>query len=83
MKLQITVLLLGALLTSGAYADCDAKKAARNATMDATVGVSGRCDPDKLAKDAKEDLGDDLKDSVDVDKGKHHKKDRKKRKDKD
>ena len=83
MKLKITVLLLGVLLTSGAYADCNAKKAARNATMDATVGVSGRCDPDKLAKDAKEDLGDDVKDSVDLDKGKHQRKDKHKRKDKD
>lgn len=83
MKLQLTALVLGALLTSGAYADCNAKKAARNATMDATVGVSGRCDPDKLAKDAKEDLGDDVKDSVDLDKGKHQRKDKHKRKDKD
>ena len=83
MKLQLTVLIMGVLLTSGAYADCNAKKAARNATMDATVGVSGRCDPNKLAKDAKEDLGDDVKDSVDLDKGKHQRKDKHKRKDKD
>jgi hypothetical protein len=83
MKLLLTVLMLGVLLTSGAYADCTAKKAARNATMDATVGVSGRCDPDKLAKDAKEDLGDDVKDSVDVDRDKRHKKDKRKHKDKD
>ena len=83
MKLQVTALVLGTLLTAGAYADCTAKKAARNATMDATVGVSGRCDPDKLAKDAKKDLGDGVKDTVDVDRDKHHKKDKRKLKDKD
>ncbi len=55
--------------------DCNAKKAARNAAMEATVGVHGSCDADKLAKDAKKDAGkkvegarEDLGDKLDLDK---------------
>mgnify|MGYP001821987633 FL=1 len=88
MRLKLLVALLTTLTASAAVADlrpdCDPKKAARNAAMDATVGVSGRCDTDKLAKDAKEDLSDSAKDAVDVDRDKHRKRhrdaDRKKKK---
>jgi len=31
------------LTITNAHAKCDAQKAARNAAMDATIGVSGRC----------------------------------------
>jgi hypothetical protein len=73
MKYKLIVLLLAAVFASGAAAKCDPKKAARNAAMDASVGISGRCDADSLAKDTKEDLGGNVKDSVDVDRDKHHK----------
>lgn len=53
--------------------DCDAKKAARNAAMDATVGVSGKCDTGKAAKNVKDDAVDDVKDTVDLDRDKKHK----------
>ncbi|UTF59521.1 hypothetical protein [Gilvimarinus sp. DA14] len=43
--------------------DCNAKKAARNAALDSTVGVSGNCDAEKLAKDAKDDVKDSVKDA--------------------
>lgn len=74
--------------------DCDAKKVARNAAMDATVGISGGCDTEKMADSAKDDLDDrfddakdsagdrmdDAKDKIDRD---HDKRDHKLRKDKD
>ncbi|MFV8817153.1 hypothetical protein [Haliea sp. E17] len=47
--------------------DCNAEKAARNAAMQATVGVHGPCDPDKLAQQKKEDARgkmDDARENV-------------------
>ena len=35
--------------------------------MEATVGVSGRCDTGKAAKNTKENVTDDVKDSVNID----------------
>ena len=74
MKYLITGALWALLFCAGAMADlkpdvmdCNPKKAARNAAMDATVGVSGKCDSGKAAKNAKEDAVDDVKDSVDLD----------------
>jgi len=78
MKYLITGALWTLLFSAGAMADlkpdvmdCNPKKAARNAAMDATVGVSGKCDSGKAAKNAKEDAVDDVKDSVDLDRDKH------------
>lgn len=45
--------------------DCDPKKAARNAAMDATIGVSGKCDGQKVAENAKEDAKDRIDDKKD------------------
>jgi hypothetical protein len=45
--------------------DCNAKKAARNASMKATVGVSGVCDPGKMVDDAKDDAKDRVDDTRD------------------
>ncbi|WP_439134394.1 hypothetical protein [Pseudomaricurvus sp.] len=45
--------------------DCDPKKAARNAAMDAGIGVSGKCDAKKVAEDAKDDAKDRLDDKKD------------------
>ncbi|WP_041522246.1 hypothetical protein [Gilvimarinus agarilyticus] len=45
--------------------ECDGKKAARNAAMEATVGVSGNCDAKKMADDAKDDAADKVSDRVD------------------
>ena len=69
--LLVCLLLLGPVL--GAQAECTAKKAAKNAALDATVGVSGRCDSDKLVGDAK----DDASDKLDIDKKKDRGKDKK------
>ena len=67
-------MLLASTVTPNAIADlkpdvldCNAKKAGRNAAMEATVGVSGRCDTGKAAKNTKENVADDVKDSVDID----------------
>jgi hypothetical protein len=74
MKSRIFAILVA--LTAASYAvadlkpdvlDCNPKKAARNAAMDATVGVSGRCDPGKVAEKTKENVVDDAKDAVDID----------------
>lgn len=65
----ILVVLIAVFAGTNTYADCDAKKAARNEAMDATIGVSGRCDKNKLAKDKK----DDAKDKVDLDRDKNKK----------
>lgn len=45
--------------------DCDPKKAARNAAMDATVGISGKCDGKKVAENAKDDAKDRIDDKKD------------------
>jgi len=45
--------------------DCDPKKAGRNAAMQATVGVSGKCNAKKAANEAKKDVTNDAKDKVD------------------
>jgi hypothetical protein len=73
MDYRVLALLLASIGTTSAIADlkpdaldCNAKKAARNAAMDATVGVSGRCDTSKAAKNTKENVTDDVKDSVDI-----------------
>ncbi|MBN7795925.1 hypothetical protein [Parahaliea mediterranea] len=42
--------------------DCDAGKAARNAAMKATIGVKGPCDAERLADDARDDVGDKMDD---------------------
>ncbi|WP_157976753.1 hypothetical protein [Parahaliea mediterranea] len=70
--------------------DCDPKKIARNAAMEATVGVHGPCDVDRAADRAKDDLGDkvdDVRDGADdkLDdmKDRHEKRDKKLRKDED
>jgi hypothetical protein len=68
-----SVLVLFAVLGAGsAWADlkpdiidCNPKKAARNAAMHATVGVSGRCDTGKVVENTKENVVDDAKDTVD------------------
>ena len=68
-----SILLLAAARCAGnAWADlkpdiidCDAKKAARNAALDATVGVSGGCDSAKVAKDTRDDMVDGAQDAVD------------------
>ncbi len=74
MKLTTFALLSVMLGAANAYADlkpdlldCNAKKAARNAAMEATVGVSGHCDTGKALKDTKEDTADKVKDAVHVD----------------
>ncbi|TGD73525.1 hypothetical protein E4634_10885 [Mangrovimicrobium sediminis] len=74
MKPSVTI-LAGAglfLLASVTRADlkpdileCDAEKAARNAAMEATVGVHGRCDPKRLADKKKEAGKDHLDDARD------------------
>ena len=74
MNYKVLALLLAFSVTPNAIADlkpdvldCNAKKASRNAAMGATVGVSGRCDTSKAAKNAKDNVADDVKDSVDLD----------------
>lgn len=53
-KLVISALFI-TVTTSSAFAECDAHKAVRNATMDATIGVSGGCDAQKAASNAVDD----------------------------
>lgn len=72
MKLKNVLVLFAVLGAGSAWADlkpdiidCNPKKAARNAAMEATVGVSGRCDPGKVAENTKENVVDDAKDTVD------------------
>jgi phage gp45-like len=82
MKYRVMVVLCTALATSAVLADlkpnvidCNAKKATRNAAMDATVGVSGNCDADKVAKKTKDNVADDARDAVNLDHDKkksHH-----------
>ena len=74
MAFRVLTLLFVSIFANSTIADlkpdaleCDAKKAARNAAMDATVGISGRCDTSKAAKNAKDNVADDVKDSVDID----------------
>lgn len=45
--------------------DCNAKKAGRNAALEASIGVSGSCDPRDVAGDARDDLKDGVQDSAD------------------
>jgi len=66
-KILVILLLLAAPVVHADLVKCDAKKAARNAAMDATVGVSGRCDAEKLVKDEKDELVDEIDDKVDLD----------------
>lgn len=66
---------LGAILlaaSSWALADlkpdvleCDPKKAGRNAAMQATVGVSGKCNAKKAANETKKEVTNDAKDKLD------------------
>lgn len=74
MNVKLVAALLAILVSTNTIADlkpdiidCDPKKAARNAAMDATVGISGRCDTAKAAENSKENVVDAAKDSVDVD----------------
>lgn len=84
-------ILLAALAAASAQADlkpdlvdCDPQKAARNAAMDATVGISGRCDPEKLTKDAREEAKEKVDIDRDKDKKRHDRKsDRALKKDRD
>ncbi len=64
--LALTLFLLAPAVQADLI-ECDAKKAARNAAMEATVGVSGRCDPEKLVEKEREDLADEIDDKVDLD----------------
>lgn len=43
-RLSIGVLVLSSLLSLPAIAQCDLHKAARNAALDKTIGISGKCD---------------------------------------
>lgn len=43
-------LLLSALLSPLAYADCDFKKAGRNKILDHKIGISGKCDTETALK---------------------------------
>lgn len=52
MKLKIALASVFLFSAVAAHADCDAQKAARNAAMNATVGVSGHCTPKNVSKDA-------------------------------
>lgn len=52
MKIKYIASTLLLIVSSGAFADCNVKKAARNAAMDSKIGVSGRCDAKKATKDA-------------------------------
>ncbi|WP_089139532.1 hypothetical protein [Vibrio rumoiensis] len=67
LKLFIPFILLA---TSTAYAglikpDCDASKVAKNAALENTVGISGRCDAAKTAEQAKDEAVDNVSDKVD------------------
>ncbi len=84
MKPKASAALFLIAMATGAAADlkpdaldCNAKKAARNAALDATVGVSGRCDPGKAADQAKENVADNARDAVDLDRDKKLELDRK------
>lgn len=75
MLKQLTV-LIGCVFTLAAHADlkpdvleCDAKRATRNAAMQATVGVSGGCDMGKATDNARDDVRDNVNDHVDDAKG--------------
>ena len=89
---RTALLFTGFLLTAApAIADlkpdiieCDAGKAARNAAMEAAVGVHGRCDADRLAdktkdkgKDKLDDAKENASDHVDDALNKHDDKDHK------
>lgn len=43
-------LLLSALFSPLAYADCDLKKAGRNKILDHKIGISGKCDTETALK---------------------------------
>ncbi|TXS96212.1 hypothetical protein FV139_01535 [Parahaliea maris] len=65
--------------------DCDAKDVARNAAMEAAVGVHGPCDAEKVSNRAKDDVDDKLDDARDgaekkMDKVKDKQKDKDKKK---
>lgn len=59
MRAWILCLSLG-LLSAGVQAECNLEKAAKNEALNATLGVKGRCDTDKLVdqktKDAKKEV---------------------------
>jgi len=55
MKLKVALTSILLFTAVAAHADCDAQKAARNAAMNATVGVSGHCAPKNVTKDALRD----------------------------
>ena len=52
------------------FVECDAKKATRNAALDASVGVSGGCDAEKMAKKTKEDAKDTVTPDIEKSNGK-------------
>ena len=45
--------------------DCDAEKVAKNAALEATVGVSGRCTADRAVENAKDNVNDRVDDARD------------------
>ncbi|WP_421178641.1 hypothetical protein [Aeromonas enteropelogenes] len=59
MRAWILCVSLG-LLSAGVQAECNLEKAAKNEAINATLGVKGRCDTDKLVeqktKDAKKEV---------------------------
>lgn len=72
LKLFIPFILLA---TSTAHAglikpNCDVSKAAKNAALENTVGISGRCDAAKTAEQAKDEAVDNVTDKVDQKKDK-------------
>lgn len=71
LKKIITVFVFG-MVTLSAHAECDAKKAARNTALDASVGVSGFCSPKKAAKNGIADNTkvDEKKENIDNKAGK-------------
>ncbi|MEH6492626.1 hypothetical protein [Halopseudomonas sp.] len=74
--LKKLIVLLSGVYVLAAQADlkpdvleCDAKRATRNAAMEATLGVSGGCDmgkaTDNAMDDARDNVGDHLDDAKD------------------
>ena len=60
MRAWILCLSLG-LLSAGVQAECNLEKAAKNEALNATLGVKGRCDTDKLVRQQQEKAGAEVK----------------------
>ncbi|MCO7215463.1 MULTISPECIES: hypothetical protein [unclassified Halomonas] len=60
------ILSLAASVQAGVIRpDCDAEKVAKNAALEATVGVSGRCTADRAVENAKDNVNDRVDDARD------------------